>query len=112
MRQRPLRGIRLSDLNIGLLAFGVALLLAVLGRWVTIGSNQVFRHAPWVQAVLGAVGLLVTGGAPAGGPEAGAGVADGLGFSARRPGRVGLTVSFLVSYIHVHRRSSACTADR
>jgi hypothetical protein len=58
--RRPLRGIRLSKLSIGLLVPGVALLLvAVLGRWVTIGGNQIVRGAPWwVPVVLGTVGLL------------------------------------------------------
>ena len=65
--RRPLRGIRLSKLSIGLLVPGAMLLLvAVLGRWVTIGGNQIFRGAPWwVPVVLGAVGLLAIGGAMA-----------------------------------------------
>ena len=58
--RRPLGGIRLSKLSIGLLVFGAALLLvAFWGRWVTIGGNQIFRGAPWwVPVVLGTVGLL------------------------------------------------------
>ena len=63
--RRPLRGIRLSKLSIGLLLFGAALLLvAGLGRWVTIGGNQISGGAPWwVPIVLSAVGLLAIGGA-------------------------------------------------
>ena len=58
--RRPLGGIRLPKLSIGLLVFGAALLLvAFWGRWVTIGGNQIFRGAPWwVPVVLGTVGLL------------------------------------------------------
>jgi NB-ARC domain len=58
--RRPFGGIRLSMVNTTLLVSGVALLLvAFLGRWVTIGGNQILRGAPWwVQFVLGGVGLL------------------------------------------------------
>ena len=58
--QRPLGGIGLSKLSVGLLVPGVALLLvAVLSRWVTIGGIQILRGAPWwVSVVLGTVGLL------------------------------------------------------
>jgi WD40 repeat protein len=57
---RRLAGIRLSRVNTGLLVSGATLLLAsFLGRWVTIGGNQILRGAPWwVQVVLGGVGLL------------------------------------------------------
>ncbi len=57
---RPFGGIRPSRVNTGVLMAGVALLLvAFLGRWVTIASNQIFRGAPWwVQVVLGVVGLM------------------------------------------------------
>ena len=58
--RRPFGGVRLSRVNTALLMAGVALLLvAVLGRWVTVASNQILKGAPWwVQVVLGAVGLL------------------------------------------------------
>ena len=58
--RRPFGGVRLSRVNTALLMAGVALLLvAVLGRWVTIGSNQILQGAPWwVQVVLGVAGLL------------------------------------------------------
>ena len=67
----PSRGIRLAEVSLGLLVPGAALLLlAVLSRWVTIGGDQVLKGAPWwVQAVLGAVGLLAIGGAVAAGRE-------------------------------------------
>ena len=57
--RRPFGGVRLSRVNTALLMAGVALLLvAILGRWVTIASNQILQGAPWwVQVVLGAVGL-------------------------------------------------------
>ena len=58
--RRPFGGVRLSKVTSALLVAGVALLLvAILGRWVTIASNQILQGAPWwVQVVLGAVGLL------------------------------------------------------
>ena len=58
--RRPFGGVRLSRVNTALLMAGVALLLvAVLGRWVTVASNQILQGAPWwVQVVLGVTGLL------------------------------------------------------
>jgi len=69
--RRPVGGIRLSRVNTTLLMAGVALLLvAVLGRWVTIASNQILQGAPWwVQAVLGVTGLLAVAWAVASGRE-------------------------------------------
>ena len=57
--RRPFGGVRLSRVNTALLMAGVALLLvAIMGRWVTIASNQILQGAPWwVQVVLGVVGL-------------------------------------------------------
>ena len=57
---RPLAGIRVSKVNTALLMAGVALLLvALLSRWVTIGSNQIARDAPWwVAALVGVAGVL------------------------------------------------------
>jgi WD40 repeat protein len=58
--RRPLTDIRLSKVNIPLLVAGAALVLvALLSRWVTIGSNQIDKTAPWwVPVVVGAVGAL------------------------------------------------------
>ena len=58
--RRLFGGVRLSRVNTALLMAGVALLLvAFLGRWVTIASNQILQGAPgWVQVVLGVTGLL------------------------------------------------------
>jgi WD40 repeat protein len=58
--RRPLVGVRLWKVNTALVVAGAALLLvAVLGRWVTIGGNQIAKGAPlWVLFVVGAAGLL------------------------------------------------------
>jgi WD40 repeat protein len=63
----PLAGVRWSKVNTGLLVAGAALLLvALLSRWVTVGSNQIVKGAPgWVPVVMGAVGVLAIGGAVA-----------------------------------------------
>lgn len=84
---RPFGGIRLSRVNTGVLMAGTALLLvAVLGRWVTIGRNQLLRGAPWwVQVVLGAVGLMAVGWAVAASREPARGLRTGQGFLGAPP---------------------------
>ena len=86
MRQR-FGGIRLSKVNTGLLVAGAALLLvAFLGRWVTIGGNQILRGAPWwVQVVLGVVGLLAIGWAVATSREPARELWTGRGFLGAPP---------------------------
>ena len=95
--RRPLGGIRLSKLSIGLLVFGAALLLvAFWGRWVTIGSNQIFRGAPWwVPVVLGTVGLLAVVLAVAASWELGRKLWTGGGFFGALAGRCRLRGGWL-----------------
>ncbi len=58
--RRLFGSVQLSKLDTSLLLAGTALLLvALLGRWVTISGNQVLQGAPWwVPTVLGTVGGL------------------------------------------------------
>ena len=85
--RRPFGGIRLSKVNTDLLVAGAALLLvALLGRWVTIGGNQILRGAPrWVEVVLGAVGLVAIGWAVALSREPARELWTGRGFLGARP---------------------------
>jgi hypothetical protein len=85
--RRPLAGFRLSKVNTTLLVAGAGLLLvAVLGRWVTIGGNQILRDAPWwVSVVLGAAGLAAIGGAVAAGREPVRALRTGRGFLGAPP---------------------------
>jgi hypothetical protein len=86
--QRPLAGVRLSKVNTALLMAGVALLIvAVLGRWVTVASNQILPGAPWwVQVVLGMAGLLAIAWAVATSREPGRELRTGRGFLGAPPG--------------------------
>ena len=78
---------RLSKVNTGLLACGVALVLvAVLGQWVTVSGYQIFRGAPWwVRGVLGVAGVLVIGWAMAASKEQARQLRTGRGFLGASP---------------------------
>ncbi len=87
MVRRPWGNVRLSKVNTGLLACGMALLLvAVLGQWVTISGYQIFRGAPWwVRGVLGVAGALVIGWAVAASKEQARELRTGRGFLGASP---------------------------
>ena len=87
MVRRPWGNVRLSRVDTGLLACGIALLLvAVIGQWVTISGYQIFRGAPWwVRGVLAAAGVLVTGWALAAGKEQERELRTGRGFLGAPP---------------------------